>query len=58
MGKKTTLRAKRPRAAPNSAVPHCGLCGKTQNLTRTDCCDQWICDDEHEYVLFSYARNS
>jgi hypothetical protein len=36
----------------------CGLCGKTKNLTKTDCCGQWICDDEHNYVLFSYARNS
>lgn len=39
--------------------PRCGLCGSTTKpLTRTDCCDNWICDDEHQYVLFSYARNS
>ncbi len=36
----------------------CGLCGKTKNLTKTDCCGQWICDDEDKYVMFSYARNS
>lgn len=36
----------------------CGLCGKTNNLTRTECCGQWLCDDEDQYVLFSYARNS
>jgi hypothetical protein len=36
----------------------CGLCGKSRNLTKTDCCDNWICDDEHQYVIFSYARNS
>jgi len=36
----------------------CGLCGKTRNLTRTECCGNWICDDEHKYVLFSYAHNS
>lgn len=36
----------------------CGLCGKTKNLTRTECCGQRICDDEHEYIMFSYARNS
>ena len=36
----------------------CGLCGKTKNLTKTECCGQWICDDEHKYKLFSYARNS
>jgi hypothetical protein len=34
------------------------LCGKTGKLTRTECCGQWICDDEDCYVLFSYARNS
>lgn len=38
--------------------PNCGLCGKTGKLTKTDCCGQWICDDEDQYVLFSYARNS
>lgn len=36
----------------------CALCGNTKNLTRTECCDNWICDDEHKYVLFSYSRNS
>lgn len=42
------------------AVPEarCGLCGNTRNLTRTECCGQWICDDEHKYQLFSFARNS
>ena len=38
--------------------PKCGLCGKTKNLTKTECCGQWICDDEDKYVIFSYARNS
>jgi len=38
--------------------PQCGLCGKTTNLTKTKCCGQWICDDEDQYVLFSYDRNS
>lgn len=36
----------------------CGLCGKTTNLTKTNCCDEWICDDESNYAMFSYARNS
>jgi hypothetical protein len=36
----------------------CGLCGKSTNLTRTECCGNWICNDEDQYVLFSYARNS
>jgi hypothetical protein len=40
------------------STPRCGLCGKTGNLTKTECCDNWICDDEDQYVLFSYARNS
>lgn len=38
--------------------PACGLCGSKSNLTRTECCRQWICDDSDEYVPFSYARNS
>lgn len=37
----------------------CGLCGSTTKpLTRTACCGNWICDDEDDYVMFSYARNS
>jgi hypothetical protein len=43
---------------PDNAKPRCGLCGKTKNLIKTDCCGNWICDDEHNYVMFSYARNS
>lgn len=38
--------------------PRCGLCGKTRKLTKTECCNQWICDDADKYVLFSYAQNS
>ncbi len=38
---------------------HCGLCRKgTKRLARTECCGRLICDDEGDYVLFSYARNS
>lgn len=36
----------------------CGLCGATKNLTATECCGQWVCDDEDQYQLFSYAHNS
>jgi hypothetical protein len=36
----------------------CGLCGKAGPLTKTDCCNQWICDDEASYQLFSYSRKS
>lgn len=39
-------------------VPRCGLCGKSGRLTKTDCCDNWICDDEAEYMMFSFATNS
>ncbi len=38
--------------------PACFICGCTENLTKTECCDHWICDDESEYVPFSYKRNS
>ncbi len=38
--------------------PACGLCGSTKNLTKTECCGNWICDDAQDYVMFSYARNS
>jgi hypothetical protein len=42
----------------NPGKSRCGLCGKPKNLAQTECCGQWICNDEHKYVLFSYARNS
>jgi hypothetical protein len=53
--KKRTREPKKPTARK---VPACGLCGKTRGLTKTECCGNWICDDEHKYVMFSYARNS
>jgi hypothetical protein len=43
---------------PKPIKPRCGLCGKTKDLIQTECCGNWICNDAHEYVLFSYARNS
>ena len=46
------------RQAKSKKQARCGLCGKTTNLIKTECCGQWICDDEDQYVLFSYARNS
>ena len=51
-------RSKKPVQKSNLQTPKCGLCSKTKNLTQTDCCGEWICDDEDNYVLFSYARNS
>lgn len=55
MKKATLSNAQKKRGV---AKPRCGLCGKTKNLTKTGCCGNWICDDSHKYVLFSYARNS
>lgn len=58
MRKRISRRAKSKVSTQSALRPRCGLCGKTKNLTRTECCGSWICDDEHKYVLFSYARNS
>ena len=55
---KPTKPARQQAGAGNPNAPRCGLCGKRSKLTRTECCGQWICDDEHKYVLFSYGRNS
>ena len=41
-----------------SNTKKCGLCGKKKKLTKTSCCNNWICDDHDKYVAFSYARNS
>ena len=57
--KKTLQRVRA--AAPGQPLERerCGLCRKrTKRLTQTECCGRPICDDEGEYVLFSYARNS
>lgn len=57
MKRKTPVRAPERRASDTTR--RCGLCGSTRKkLTRTDCCGNWICDDEANYVLFSFARNS
>lgn len=45
-------------SVPVDGTPRCGLCGKTGKLTKTRCCDQWICDDVSNYKLFSFATNS
>jgi len=50
-------KSKNTKAMRNTLKPKCGLCGKSRNLTKTECCANWICDDEHKYVMFSYARN-
>ena len=57
--KKGADKPKAPRKSPaTEPKPRCGLCGKTRKLTQTECCGQWICNDEDKYELFSYARNS
>lgn len=39
--------------------PRCGLCGSSKKeLTKTPCCNNWICNDALTYIPFSYARNS
>ena len=38
--------------------PPCGLCGKSKKPRyKTECCGNWVCGDESEYVMFSYSRN-
>jgi len=51
-------RRRTKRRRKNTGIAKCGLCGKTGNLTKTECCNRWICDDEDQYVLFSFSRNS
>ncbi len=58
MPRKPKKRRESVRGSKDDQRPRCGLCGKAGKLTKTECCDQWICDDEDKYVLFSYARNS
>jgi hypothetical protein len=53
---KTAPRGPGGKSSPGKAL--CGLCGKSKKLTTTDCCCRTICDDEENYAMFSYARNS
>lgn len=56
--KRTTTSKSSKSSSRSINKPKCGLCGKSGSLTKTDCCNQWICDDEENYVMFSFARNS
>lgn len=58
--KKVASRQKKSASTSKTTMdkPKCGLCGKSGRLTLTECCGQVICDDEGEYVMFSFARNS
>ncbi len=49
------------------AESKCGLCGKNNQesylvndvgLKQTDCCLNWVCDDQHKYQLCSFLQNS
>ncbi|MBE0432431.1 hypothetical protein IBX73_03065 [candidate division WOR-3 bacterium] len=55
---KREKKTKKSQKSVGEDVPRCRLCGKTKNLTKTECCGNWICDDDDKYVLFSYAQNS
>lgn len=50
--------SKKPKLDENGEEKKCFICGATSHLVRTPCCGKWICDDEDQYVMFSYARNS
>jgi hypothetical protein len=54
--KKKTQTSKKLKLVKNT--PSCGLCGKTENLVKTPCCDNWICDDKRNNAMTSYAQNS
>lgn len=55
---RTSTDAASPPSRSVSTELRCGLCGKTKQLVLEKCCGEWICDDEDQYELFSYQRNS
>ena len=41
-----------------SAKQPCGLCGKkNKTCDKIECCGNWVCGDESDYVLFSHSRD-
>jgi hypothetical protein len=62
MGREARAKKARSPAVPGERVPAkegCGLCGRQrESLLITDCCGHLICNDEGDYVPFSYSRNS
>lgn len=58
MAAKKSTKKKSSAGGEARASKKCGLCGKTRKLVKTPCCDSWICDDEDQYQLFSFATNS
>lgn len=52
-------KSKKSKTTQKDDKPRCDLCSSTRKmLAKTPCCDNWICNDENDYVMFSYARNS
>ncbi len=50
---------KRNKIKAQKLKPKCGLCKQSRKpLRKTECCDNLICDDWHEYQMLSYAHNS
>jgi hypothetical protein len=51
-----------PATATGTTKPSCGLCGFTGSrqvaIIKTECCNNWICDDQPNYELQSYKLNS
>jgi len=56
--RKVPFAMKKPKPSQKKEEPRCGLCGNTKRLTRTECCGNWICDDEHEHTPFFTAQDS
>lgn len=56
--KKTATQNAKAAAKPKTTGPACELCGKRGKVYQTECCGRWVCDDEANYVMFSYAQNS
>jgi hypothetical protein len=39
-------------------VQPCGLCGKkNKTCQKIECCGNWVCGNENDYVMFSYSRD-
>jgi len=57
--RKTKVKARAVRSAGSgNQKRRCGLCGKAKRVQQTECCGNWICDDEDSYVPFSFSRDS
>eukprot|EP01114_Cavostelium_apophysatum_P000590 TRINITY_DN10539_c0_g1_i2.p1 TRINITY_DN10539_c0_g1~~TRINITY_DN10539_c0_g1_i2.p1 ORF type:complete len:210 (-),score=5.80 TRINITY_DN10539_c0_g1_i2:107-712(-) len=57
--KQNCKEAEPKKEAPSGEKLKCGLCGNRNGpFTRTRCCNHVVCDDEGDYQLMSFARNS